>query len=559
VLDHKRFPVFIALLATLAFVPFLGKADLFDWDELNFAEVSREMIVLGDYLRLHIDFQPFWEKPPLFFWMQALAMQIFGIGENTARLPNAICGIVTLLIIYRIGRHMFDRTFGALWVLAYFGSMLPHLYFKTGLIDPWFNLFIFLGIYFFILFYWKKSDFTGPPLKYSSTTYILLSGLSLGLGILTKGPVAFLIFALCLGVHFVWRKFKLPASVPRLALLTIVAAGVTLVWYGIDTMLNGPGFITGFTQYQIELLTTKSAGHEGFPGFHFVVNLFGCFPASIIALPALFKIRAPAGRQKNFQLWMLILFWVVIILFTIVQSKIIHYSSMVYFPLTFLAAVTIYEVMHGRAKWRNWVTVTIAIIGGFIGIALCVLPIAGRNISSFADRFKDPTAADSIMADVSWVWYEGFIGLVLIVGIFSSINFIRKRDLLPQGWDMGMGAIVLFLSTALAINIASVHLTPKILSYSQGANIEFFRSLEGVDCYVDVLGYKSYAHLFYTKKRPGARPESRNTEWLLYGDIDKPAYFSVKKKNMTDHILGSPGIETLYEKNGFVYMKRSVE
>jgi hypothetical protein len=232
---------------------------------------------------------------------------------------------------------------------------------------------------------------------------------------------------------------------------------------------------------------------------------------------------------------------------------------MVYFPLTFLAAVTIYEVMHGRAKWRNWVTVTIAIIGGFIGIILCALPFIGKNISSFADRFKDPTTADSIMAEVSWVWYEGFIGLVLIVGIFASINFIRKREMLPQGWDMGMGAIVLFLSTALTVNIASIHLTPKVLSYSQGANIEFFKNLEGEECYVDVLGYKSYAHLFYTKKQAGARPESRDIEWLLYGQIDMPAYFSVKKKNMTDHILKSPGIEVLYEKNGFVYLKRGAQ
>jgi 4-amino-4-deoxy-L-arabinose transferase-like glycosyltransferase len=547
------------VLATLAFIPFLGKADLIDWDEMSFAEVSREMIALGDYLRIHIDFNLFWEKPPMFFWMQSLSMQIFGINENAARLPNAIAGVVTLLVVYRIGRHMFDRTFGALWALAFFGSLLPHLFFRVGLIDPWFNLFIFLGIYFFVLFYWNKSDFEGPKLKYSSTTYILLSGLSLGLAMLTKGPVAFLIFTLCMGVYFIWRKFKLPASIPRLALLTIVAAGVTLIWFGLDAMRNGTGFITAFTEYQLGLLTTQSEGHVGFPGYHFVVNLFGCFPASIIALPALFKIRAPAGRQKNFQLWMLILFWVVIILFTVVQSKAIHYSSMVYFPLTFLAAVTIYEVMHGRAKWRNWVTVTIAIIGGFIGIILCALPFIGKNISSFADRFKDPTTADSIMAEVSWVWYEGFIGLVLIVGIFASINFIRKREMLPQGWDMGMGAIVLFLSTALTVNIASIHLTPKVLSYSQGANIEFFKNLEGEECYVDVLGYKSYAHLFYTKKQAGARPESRDIEWLLYGQIDKPAYFSVKKKNMTDHILKSPGIEVLYEKNGFVYLKRGAQ
>jgi 4-amino-4-deoxy-L-arabinose transferase-like glycosyltransferase len=63
--------------AVLLFFPFLGAVHLFDWDEINFAECSREMLATGDYLRVYIDFQPFWEKPPLFFWMQSAAMKIF--------------------------------------------------------------------------------------------------------------------------------------------------------------------------------------------------------------------------------------------------------------------------------------------------------------------------------------------------------------------------------------------------------------------------------------------------------------------------------------------------
>ncbi len=39
---------------------------------------------------------------------------------------------------------------------------------------------------------------------------------------------------------------------------------------------------------------------------------------------------------------MLILFWVVLILFTIVKTKIVHYSSLCYFPLTFIGAWWLY-------------------------------------------------------------------------------------------------------------------------------------------------------------------------------------------------------------------------
>ena len=63
----ERHPgILIAAIAALLFVPFLGGVHLFDWDEINFAEISREMIVSGDYLRPQIGFQPFYEKPPLF-------------------------------------------------------------------------------------------------------------------------------------------------------------------------------------------------------------------------------------------------------------------------------------------------------------------------------------------------------------------------------------------------------------------------------------------------------------------------------------------------------------
>ena len=135
---------YILLLGSVLFFPFLGNSHLFDWDEINFAEASREMLLTGNYTQTQIDFQEFWEKPPLFFWMQALSMKLFGINEYAARFPNAVCGIFTLLILFNIGTKLKDTKFGWLWVLCYAGSILPQFYFKSGIIDPWFNLFIFL-------------------------------------------------------------------------------------------------------------------------------------------------------------------------------------------------------------------------------------------------------------------------------------------------------------------------------------------------------------------------------------------------------------------------------
>jgi 4-amino-4-deoxy-L-arabinose transferase-like glycosyltransferase len=116
-MPFKNSPIAVALLAAILFIPFLGQVHLFDWDEVNFAESAREMLVTGDYFRVQINYLPFWEKPPLFFWLQAASMSIFGINEFAARFPNAVCGILTLSLLFYIGKRTFSSRFAWLWVL----------------------------------------------------------------------------------------------------------------------------------------------------------------------------------------------------------------------------------------------------------------------------------------------------------------------------------------------------------------------------------------------------------------------------------------------------------
>ena len=91
----------LLLIACLSFFPFIGAVPLFDWDEINFAEAAREMLVSGDWWNVQIGFEPFWEKPPFFFWLQVISMKIFGINEFAARFPNALLGIISLLVSCR--------------------------------------------------------------------------------------------------------------------------------------------------------------------------------------------------------------------------------------------------------------------------------------------------------------------------------------------------------------------------------------------------------------------------------------------------------------------------
>jgi 4-amino-4-deoxy-L-arabinose transferase-like glycosyltransferase len=155
-LKTNRIEIGIAFIAAILFIPFLGNVHLFDWDEINFAECAREMLINQDYGRVYINFLPFWEKPPFFIWLQLLSMKAFGVNDFAARFPNAVCGIITLVFVYKTGKRLYNSLFGLLWALAFGGSVLPHLYFHSGIIDPWFNLLIFIALAYFISYFQQK-------------------------------------------------------------------------------------------------------------------------------------------------------------------------------------------------------------------------------------------------------------------------------------------------------------------------------------------------------------------------------------------------------------------
>ena len=545
---NLTYSLLIGGLAALFFIPFLGGVHLFDWDEINFAEASREMLVTGDFFQVQIDFQAFWEKPPLFFWMQAAAMNIFGVGEFAARLPNAICGIATLIILFQMGNRLFSRQFGLIWAGVYASSILPFLYFKSGIIDPWFNLFMLLGLYYFILFYWKKADFKHISLPRTPTYYLWWAGTFIGLAVLTKGPVGLLIPGLVMIVYWGLERFRWYVKWYNFIILIGIVLLVSSLWYLPETIKNGTWFLEEFIDYQVRLFRTKDAGHGGFPGYHVVVLLLGCFPASIFALRGFKKdISGEQIFQQNFKKWMVILFWVVLVLFTIVQSKIVHYSSMAYFPITFLAALSIHAFLNKKIIYPRWMhRVIVVILLGYI-LVTTALPVLGMNADWLKDRIQDAFIKGNLDADVNWHFYTFLPSLVLIIGLGCYIYFFKKNQL-------STALKSLFAMIPIFMLVSLIAFIGRIEHHVQGALVEFYEARQGEDCYVIAHHFKTYGRFFYTRKQPVTNEDSYDRVWLYYGDIDKDVYI-VAKATKTQG-LELPNIEELYRKNGFVFYKR---
>jgi 4-amino-4-deoxy-L-arabinose transferase-like glycosyltransferase len=540
----------IGAVGIFFFVPFLGRAHLFDWDEINFAEAAREMLVSGNFLQVQNNFQPFYEKPPLFFWAQALSMSMFGINEFAARFVNALCGVFTLLVVYGIGKKLFDRRFGFLWAGAFLGSFMPHLFFKSGIIDPVFNLFIFLGIYFVF----KSENSSG---RKASVLNLVSAGVFLGLASLTKGPVAILIAILCAGSYWVFARFRKYLSVWGIVACALTAAAVACLWYGMETLAHGPQFLTEFIKYQIRLFSTGDAGHGRPFWFHFVVLLFGCFPASFLAIRA-FLPRSKkeetnadvlAQEQKHFVRWMLVLFWVVLILFSIVKTKTVLYSSLAYYPITFLAAYHMHGVLTGKFRWNRWLTVSLAVFGLLVAAVITVFPVIMMHTGWFIPYVNDFFARECLKNPVRWHWYEMLVGAGYIAALVGAVVAMAKRR-------FAAGFAILLLSTALCLQAAMILFVPKMETITDAGPIRFYQSLAGRNVYARSL-FKTYADLFYFRKQPGGSPGSYDREWLLTGKIDKPAYF-VCRIDKAPGFRAMRELREIKEEYGYVYFVRDV-
>ncbi|MCS7188437.1 MAG: glycosyltransferase family 39 protein, partial [Bacteroidia bacterium] len=291
----------------------IGEVPLYDWDEVNFAECSREMRVTGEYLYPQIGFLPFWEKPPLFFWIQSAFMGVFGENAWGARIPNVIITTLTLSILFLLGKTWHRAEFGVAWVFLHGISLLPSFYARSGLIDPLFNLFM-LGA----TIAGSRGIFSPP--------WGLLMGVLSALATLTKGPVGVLLPALAVGsLGVIQRK-----GLALLKLGTIAVIPYMLIvgsWIALLYCNRAHHLISDFFAYQWRLLTTSDAGHGGPFYYHIVAVAVGMLPASIWALGAtrlsFRELPPPAQAILLLSAWTLLIF-------SFVKTKILHYSSLSY-------------------------------------------------------------------------------------------------------------------------------------------------------------------------------------------------------------------------------------
>ncbi len=358
-----------ALFLGLAAVYFvrLGSRALWDPDEGRYAEIAHEMLATGNWLTPRFNGAVYLEKPPLLYWAMASVWKLCGIESRwLARLPMAAATLMTcLLIAWRMRRRLGDVA--AFWgTLAYGFSLFVFLMSHIVLIDS--VLALPVAGAFAALDWGRDRKGWGPP---------LLLGVSVGLGILAKGPVAAVIPALGVALEclFTWSLQPF-LSIRRLAFSVIVCLAVALPWFVLEQRAV-PEFLGFFIVHEhLQRFATEEAARPG-PWWIFALLAVAGWSPWWGELWA--GIRGgwgePSGLVRRGLAWAA----GVILFFSASRSKLPHYVWPAFPLMAFAVGWGCKAVWEGRARaaWRTGRVLTL-LLG--LGLALMSHPVLRESV-----------------------------------------------------------------------------------------------------------------------------------------------------------------------------------
>lgn len=357
---NKRDNLFLILFISFAiiYVMLLGAYPLLEPDETRYVTMARDMFTSGNYLTLYLNGEYFFEKPPLFFWLESLSFWFFkDISEFTARFPVVILSLLPLGLLFSLSEKVKNQKFAFLNSAILLTTLEYVLITKIAMLDSVLTSLVSSSVlcYFFTFFVSEENK------KYFwYSCYILMS-----LAVLAKGiPGVVIPAGTILAGTIIFRTYKETLkNMPAGIILFLIIA---LPWHIIMLLKHGSLF---FNEYIIKHHLMRFLGaeviHRNEPVyFYFVTLLWGLFPWIFSLLSSLRKPRKfnlENGYDK-FLVLNITAILVILVFFSCSGAKLITYILPVY-PFF---AVLIGHIWYERSMKKFMVIVAImTILGGF--------------------------------------------------------------------------------------------------------------------------------------------------------------------------------------------------
>lgn len=414
----------LTIVAAAVFLTGLGTTHVWDDDEAFFAQTAREMFERGDLVVPWFNQTLFAHKPPFMYWMMIGAYKLLGVTEFAARLPSALFGMATVLLVWRLGRILYSPGVG-FWSGIILATSLNFVVIsRAATCDTELIFFCTLAVYLFVrgaastAAAAEQPGRWGEPFRQPSWKTWGLVYSAMGMAVLVKGPIGVLLPTSVLGLYLLcqrgwaghrdndasanftlrgalWNSVRFfaatfaPAHVLRtiwtMRPLTAVAAVLAVAgpWFAAVGLKTHGEFLSGFFGvHHFHRFTNPMDNHSG-PVFYYPAAIcIGFFPWIIFILPSFLELRRQVREMRGWRpADILVVSWFVawVGFFSLATTKFPHYVVPAYpalalFTACFVERWTRQPEIYGRlARSAAWLTV-----GGVGLVILITLPIIAR-------------------------------------------------------------------------------------------------------------------------------------------------------------------------------------
>lgn len=381
----------ITLFCALYFGFALGSRNISSPDEGRYIEIPREMAISNDYVLPRLNGVLYFEKPPLFYWLQAATIEVLPVNAWTMRIWPALLGLMGCLFAYWAGARFYGRTAGLVAGGVLATTLLYYGLARFIVLDMAVTSFMTAALFLY-LFSAEEED------EKKSKSFVRWGHAAAACAVLCKGLIGLALPGL---VGLVWivllgRWSFVKRVLDPIALAIFIAIAVP--WHVAAAMRNKDFLWFYFVHEHLLRFTTKV--HRRYqPEYYFIpVLLAGFLPWTGYiwhgvqrALPQSWASRKEHSVELFLILWTVIIF----VFFSISDSKLITYILPIFAPL----AVLIGRVL---APYIDEARVDDLHVGryvfiGFFGLAAIGLPIASMIPALHAIR-----EVEANWPDIKW-------------------------------------------------------------------------------------------------------------------------------------------------------------
>ena len=310
----------------------LGDCPFFNPDEGIHAQVAKNMVVDGDWITPRFNGSNFYDKPILYYWLNALSFKLFGVNEFAARFPAAILGSLGVILTYLLGKALYDKWTGFLAALIL--SISFQYIFLSRLVVH--DISLMFGIILSLFFFYH-----GFLQNKNRTWVIPFFYISLAWSVLAKGPLGLVLPGMIIGPYILLRKEWRLLKEMQLGLGIIIFLPLVATWYVPVSLIN-KDFLSYFIfhQHLQQFLSAEESNHNASVFYYIPAFFGGLFPWSFFVPYAWFRTMSPLKKllTRKEDLFLLLWFTVPLIFFSIARSKLTTYILPVYPAASIMAA-----------------------------------------------------------------------------------------------------------------------------------------------------------------------------------------------------------------------------